>query len=39
VRAWDNNAIHWEHILSYARIYNQLAGPGDLILTAHHSHF
>jgi beta-galactosidase len=26
VRPWDNNAIHREHILRYARIYNQLAG-------------
>jgi hypothetical protein len=26
VRPWDDNARHREHILRYARIYNQLAG-------------
>lgn len=26
VRPWDNNTIHREHILRYARIYNQIAG-------------
>jgi len=29
VRPWDSNAIHQEHILRYARIFNQLASvPG-----------
>jgi len=26
VRSWDNNTIHREQILRYARIYNQIAG-------------